>query len=116
MSPPDSDANLVGVEFVLSDLDAALIFMDVADVSGIQETVIRNHKNAHHAYDTVLRLLRNLMPDALQQQTIDTKLALLKKEAAGSRTAILSGVGTHPCETRSLTLVALRHCPRTALS
>jgi hypothetical protein len=30
--------------------------------------------------NTVLRLLRNLMPDALQQQTIDTKLALLKNK------------------------------------
>jgi hypothetical protein len=69
----------MGVEFVLNDLDLALTFMDVADVSRNQETVIRNHNNARTAYDTVLRLLRNLTPDALQQHTIDTKLALLTK-------------------------------------
>ena len=63
---------------MLNDIDLGLTFMDVADVSRIQETVIRNHKNARIAYDTVLRLLRNLTPDALQQHTIDTKLGLLK--------------------------------------
>jgi hypothetical protein len=79
---------------MLSDLDTALIFMDVAGVSGIQETVIRNDKNARHAYDTVLRLLRNLTPDALHSKR-SIPSWLFKKETAGSRTAILRGVETH---------------------
>src|SRR3954447_2181582 len=77
--PPGSDLNNSGVEFVLNDLDVALTLMDVADASSIQETILRNHKNAHIAYDSVLRLLRNLTPDVLQQHTIDGNLAILKK-------------------------------------
>jgi hypothetical protein len=78
MLPPDSEANTSGVKFVLIDLDLALTFMDVADVSDVEETIRRNHKNARIAYDSVLRLLRNLTPASLQQQTIDSKLAILK--------------------------------------
>ena len=78
MYPHGSDGNNIGIEFVLRDLDVALTFMDVADVSRIQETVIRNHKNARIAYDGALRVLLNLTPDAPQQQAIDAKLALLK--------------------------------------
>jgi glucose-6-phosphate-specific signal transduction histidine kinase len=87
MLPPDSDANKSGVAFVLTDLDVALTFMDVADGSGIRETVLRNHKNARTAYDSVLRLLGKLAPDVLQQLTIDEKLAILKKRllAAGQQ-------------------------------
>lgn len=79
MFPPDSDLNNSGVEFVLADLDVALTFMDVADASSLGETVIRNHNNARRAYDDILRLLQNLTPDVMQQQTIDDKLAILKK-------------------------------------
>jgi hypothetical protein len=63
-----------GVEFVLTDLDVALTFMDVADVSRIAETKARNHRNAREAYTNVLRLLHNLYPAA----AIEEKLALLK--------------------------------------
>jgi hypothetical protein len=85
MLPPDSDLNKIGVAFLLTDLDVALTFMDTSDVSRIRETILRNHKNARTAYDNVLRLLEKLTPDVLQQQTIDEKLALLKRRllAAG---------------------------------
>lgn len=79
MFPPDSDLNNTGVEFVLIDLDLALTLMDVADVSSTEETILRNHASARIAYDSVLRLLRILTPDMLQQQNIDGKLAILKK-------------------------------------
>jgi hypothetical protein len=73
-----AETNRAGVEFVLTDLDAALTFMDIAARSGIEETVQRNHKNARHAYDIVLRLLQHLTPDADQRSAIDAKIAALK--------------------------------------
>ena len=66
------------MEFVLAELDAGSTFMDIAATSGIEETVRRNQKNARHAYDTALRLLQHLTPDAGQRRSIDTKMAALK--------------------------------------
>ena len=73
------DLNHTGVEFLLVDLDLALTFMAVAAASHIEETRHRNHHNARTAYDTVLRLLGKLTPDAGQRQAIDARVADLKK-------------------------------------
>jgi len=83
--PKFPDSNRAGVEFLLVDLDTALIFMDVAATSEVQETVDRNHTNAHNAYNTVLHLLQNLKPDAEQRSALDGKMNLLKArlEAVG---------------------------------
>lgn len=73
-----SEANQIGVNFVLTDLDVAMTFMDVADASQNEETVRRNHANAHIAYEAVVYFLGRLTPDAGQRQVIDAKLALLR--------------------------------------
>ena len=72
------DLNHSGVSFLLTDLDLAMTFMDVADASRSEETTRRNHTNARTAYDAVRRLLEKLMPNADQRQAIDAKLASLK--------------------------------------
>ncbi|MBV9505297.1 MAG: hypothetical protein JO323_09880 [Acidobacteriia bacterium] len=79
------DLNNTGIEFLLTDLDMALTFMDIAAISQIQETVDRNHENARDAYDTVLRLLQNLTPDTDQRSAIDHRMGILKArlEAVG---------------------------------
>ena len=82
------------MRLVLTDLDAALTFLDVAEVTlredGVTRTqamMWRNRENARTAYDTVLRLLAKLPPTAADRErpTIDAKLALLKArlQAAG---------------------------------
>jgi hypothetical protein len=73
-----SDLNRSGVSFLLTDLDLAITFMDVADASRIEDTTRRNYTNARTAYDTVLRLLEKLTPSADERQAIDAKLASLK--------------------------------------
>jgi hypothetical protein len=82
-----SDLNTTSIEFLLTDLETALTFMDVAQTSRDQEIKQRNHANAHLAYDTVIRLLPKFKPTAAQQQAIDEKLSLLKArlEAVGER-------------------------------
>jgi hypothetical protein len=84
---PAEDANNIGVEFLLTDLEIAMTFLDVAEVSRIPETVRRNHQNARDAYDSVLRLLHYVTPDARQQRVIDDKLRTLKArlEAVGQQ-------------------------------
>jgi len=62
-----------------TELDSALIFLDLAEVSQIPENVTRNRQNALAAYRTFLRLRGAVRPDARQQEAIDDKLRLLKK-------------------------------------
>ncbi len=57
----------------------AFTFMEVAAVSSIEETRKRNHEKAHEAYQTVLRLLDTVRPEAPQRAAISRKLALLKE-------------------------------------
>ena len=70
--------NQSGVEFLLTDLDVAMTFMDVAAASHIQATIRRNHNNARKAYDSTLQLLEKLTPNGRQRQEIETKLAVVK--------------------------------------
>ena len=66
------------MDFLLTDLEVGMTFMDVADASHIGETKHRNYNNARNAYDAVLRLSRKLTPSLSEKQTIDAKLAILK--------------------------------------
>lgn len=79
------DLNKSGVEFLLTELQTALTFMDIADTSRIPETVKRNHENAHKAYETVQRLMGYLIPNETQQALIVQRITQLKArlEAAG---------------------------------
>ena len=55
-----------------------MTFMDVADATAVEKTARRNHENARRAYETVVRLLRNLAPNPEQRQILDEKLSALK--------------------------------------
>jgi hypothetical protein len=82
-----SDLNQSGVQFLLTDLDLANTFMDIAENSQVQETKNRNRNNACTAHDAVLRLVGKLTPDVDQRRAIEAKLAILKTrlQAAPSR-------------------------------
>lgn len=77
------NANAIGVQFLLTELQLAMTFMDVAQTTGIQKTAARNHKNARIAYDTVLRLLPKLTPTVAEQKVIDDGLAVVKARLIG---------------------------------
>jgi CheB methylesterase len=66
------------VQLVLTNLDLSLMFMDVAEVTCVQERACRNHRHARIVYDTAVRLLPNLKPSAAQQAVFDEKLGVLK--------------------------------------
>jgi hypothetical protein len=66
------------VEFVITELDTALTFLDIADTSRIEETVRRNHENARKAYETVQRLLKHLRPSADEKALIGAKIGVLE--------------------------------------
>jgi len=74
-------------EFLVTDLDTALTFMDIAESSDNAATKQRNHANARRAHDVVVRLMQNLSLDANQRDVLAQKLALLKSrlQNAGER-------------------------------
>jgi hypothetical protein len=71
-------ANQGIIEFLLTDLDIALTFMDVAETTEFRGTAERNHQNARYVYDTVIAKLGEVTPNAHQQAMFDQKLATLR--------------------------------------
>jgi hypothetical protein len=67
-----------GLEFVITELEMALTFLDIADTSSIEETIKRNHENARKAYETVQRLLKHLRPNADEKALIGAKISVLE--------------------------------------
>ena len=65
-------------EFLLTDIDTALTFMDVAESTGKAEIRNRNYANARRAYDTVLRFMQNLAIADDQRKKLASKLNILK--------------------------------------
>jgi hypothetical protein len=71
------------IEFLLTDLDVALTFMDVADTTEFRATADRNHQNARNAYDTVIAKLREVTPNPTQKAMLDEKIAALRSRLEG---------------------------------
>ena len=101
-----SDLNTTAIEFLITDLETALVFMDVAQASGDQEVKQRNHKNAHVAYDTVIRLLSKVKPTAAQQRAIDERLTLFERTARSCWRTVLTVLSKVPM-TLCFTLVKI---------
>ena len=79
-----SEGNESGVEFLLSELDLAVTFMDFANTTTNEETAQRNYQHAIKAYKTAERFLPKVMPDRMQRQTIAEKLANLRARLDGA--------------------------------
>ena len=70
-----------GAEFIMTDLEVAFTFLDVARTSGIPATARRNQKNARSAYDAILRFLPRSLPafSAAERKDMENKLGELKR-------------------------------------
>lgn len=68
----------IGVQFLLTDMSAALTFLDVADVTQSPGTRQRNRDHALSAYKTVLRLLSKISPSDDERSALHEKLQVLK--------------------------------------
>jgi hypothetical protein len=81
------DSHRTGAAFLLTDLDLAMTFLDLANTSRIAGIVRRNRRNARTAYDSVLRFLPRLVLTAAERQRIEEKLSELKGrlEAVGEQ-------------------------------
>lgn len=82
-----TESSRAALEFLLTDLDLAMTFLDLADTSTIPETVQRNRHNARRAYDAVLHHLPKLVLTISERQAIEKKLSVLRMriETAGEQ-------------------------------
>jgi len=80
-------ANRLGVEFMFTDCDLAMTFLDVADTTTIPETAQRNRQNARKAYDAILYYRAKRVLSAAETKSIEDKLTALRTrlEAAGEQ-------------------------------
>lgn len=67
------EANLAAADFVLTELDTGITFLDVADTTAVEESRLRNRENANTAYETVLRYRDRVLFNEVQQSEYDTK-------------------------------------------
>ncbi len=74
-----------GRDFLLTDVDLALTFLDVADTTAVEETAHRNREHARQAYGTVANFLTKLNLKVADREAVETRLAVLKErlDAAG---------------------------------
>lgn len=78
MAEQFDDLNRTGANFLLTDLDLAMTFLDVAATSRSEEVRQRNRRNARRAYDSVLALSSKLTLNEAETQTINARVLALK--------------------------------------
>ena len=77
--PDDRDrAETAATDFLVTDLDLALTFMDIAETTNIEETAHRNREKARRAYTTVKDFLSRPALKQVDRGSIETRLARLK--------------------------------------
>ena len=79
------ESHRIGVQFLLTDLATAHTFLDVSEVTEIEESRKRNLEKARHVYDTVMRLMPKVAPSTEEHAVLEDKLAELRRRliAAG---------------------------------
>lgn len=78
------EANRIGVQFLLTDLTAALTFLDLAEGAESSEKQQRNRNHAQSAYETVLRLMPSVSPTDEEFLALDAKLKQLRTRLVNS--------------------------------
>jgi hypothetical protein len=78
--PALSDANRFSVKILITDLDLAFTFLQVARTSTNPATRQRNRENANKVYDAVRHFLPRLRPTAEERQAIEGKMSSLKAQ------------------------------------
>jgi hypothetical protein len=75
-----AQSNRIGLEFLLADLDLAQTFLNVAEVTVIEDARTRNRENAREAYQTVVRLLPRIVLKLEDREELNRRLLALKSQ------------------------------------
>ena len=86
----------VCAQFLLTDLNAALTFLDIAEFTDSADTRQRNREHALAAYQTVLRLLPRISPSDDGLFALREKLQILKARLLGLGIELNDETGAAP--------------------
>ncbi|HZP04368.1 MAG TPA: hypothetical protein VFB43_05660 [Terracidiphilus sp.] len=80
-----SQSNQVGIEFLLVDLRTAFTFLDIAEITAVEETRARNLAHVRRVYATLLRFSPKIAPSPRQAAELTAGIAELRRrlEEAG---------------------------------
>jgi hypothetical protein len=73
------ESHRIGVQFLLADLATAFTFLDVSEVTEIEESRKRNLEKARYVYDTVMRLMPKVEPSNEERAELEDNLAELRR-------------------------------------
>ena len=73
------ESHRIGVQFLLADLTTAFTFLDVSEVTEIEESRKRNLEKARYVYDTVMRLMPKVEPSNEERAELEDNLAELRR-------------------------------------
>lgn len=72
-------SNQAGIGFLLTELETALVFLNVAETTRSEEAATRNRGNARVAYESVLRYQGRVHFEKHEKVPFDDKVALVKQ-------------------------------------
>lgn len=72
------ETNRVGVQYLLVEVQTGLTFLSVADTTERRENRARNLQNALKVYQTVQRLLPQVVPLPSERMELDSRMEELK--------------------------------------
>ena len=67
------------IDFLLTDLEMALTFLNLRDITRSEEIKRRNHENAQNAYNQIVHTLQAVTLSDEQQELFDKKLSLIRQ-------------------------------------
>ena len=68
---------------LITDLELALTFLEVAKTSQIEETVLRNRQNARKAHDSAVQMLSKHGFHPEDRRLVEKKIDIVRKELEG---------------------------------
>lgn len=72
-------SNRIGVSFLLTEIESADTFLDIADTTALPDSADRNRRHAFKAYMTVRQLLPRVVLEVEEEADINHKLDLIRQ-------------------------------------
>ena len=89
-------AHHICAQFLLTDMNVAHTFLDVAEVTESADTRKRNQEHALTAYQTVLRLLPRIAPSDDERSALRERLQILRARLLGMGIELNDETGAAP--------------------
>lgn len=77
------ESNQISLQFLLTELETAFTFLQVAETTAYVESRERNRKHAREAYDSILRMQPRVIMEPAGKAEFQSRLSELKSRLEG---------------------------------